>query len=106
MNKRYSSQEVVVNFNTRFIKSKNYLLQGINFKKNNIASFKEACWNNLLPDILPELFQDFDEISCLNTWQIRNNPHLLLLEMSERPSAMDFSKSIDPNIFLALSNLN
>lgn len=106
MNKIHCSQEVIVNFKTSFVRRRNQNLTAFNKGNTQSPSFKEECWNNRLPDILPELFRDFTETSNLNTWQIRNKPHFLMLEMSDNPPMMEFEKSIDPNIFLALSSLN
>ncbi len=104
MNNSHCTQEVIVNFKTGFVTRRN---QPFNDSDNlPSSSFKEACWDNRLPEMLPELFKDFEELADLYTWQIRNKPHFLILEMSNNPSMIDFEKSIDPNIFLALSCLN
>ena len=102
----YCMQEVIINSNTSFFKQKNYLYAAALPENTIVESFKQDCWNNQLPAILPELFQDFVNISKLNTWFIRNKADSFLLEMSEKPASLDFEKSIDANNFLALYNLN
>ena len=62
--------------------------------------FKEACWNGLLKDILPELFYMSGPDAKLYLWQMRECQHILALEMAERPGAIDFHASIDPYCFL------
>ena len=99
-------QEVIICSNTTFFKQKNYLYAAASLENRIRESFKDDCWKNQLPEILPELFKDFVNVSTLNTWFIRTKGNSFLLEMSERPSSMDFEKSIDANNFLALYNLN
>ena len=102
----HSTQEVIINSNTSFFKEKNYLYATASLENVIRESFKEDCWKNQLPGILPELFKDFINVSILNTWFIRTKGNSFLLEMAEKPSMLDFEKSIDPNNFLALCNLN
>ncbi len=65
----------------------------------------EACWNGLLQEMMPELF---DKI--INTenflWQIREGKRFLELEWSQLPGKKDGYYSIDPYDFLEAENFN
>jgi hypothetical protein len=69
-------------------------------------SFKQACWNGILPEILPELFSPFESTAQLYMWQMRECEHMLTMEMGEEPIDLDFSTSIDPYCFLEIQPLN
>jgi hypothetical protein len=87
-------------------KEKNYLYTTASLENVIKESFKEDCWKNQLPGMLPEIFKSFINVSKLNTWFIRTKGDSFLLEMAEKPSLLYFEKSIDPNNFLELYNFN
>ena len=62
---------------------------------------KEACWNGMLKEILPELFYQTWNAK-LFLWQMREAQHFLALEMSEEPIDIDYYASIDPYCFMAI----
>ena len=61
---------------------------------------KEACWNGLLKDLLPELFYMSNPEAKLFLWQMRECQHVLALEMAEEPCEIDYHASIDPYCFM------
>lgn len=92
------------------------LLTGTNFSnrqwntKDEIASKKltdeekleEACWNGLLPEMLPEIFAEtLAAKKKLYLWQVKEGASFLELEMGEYPETKDNYFSIDPYSFLA-----
>jgi hypothetical protein len=77
---------------------KNYLSQH--------EKLKEACWNGMLKEIMPELFFMFTPDVKLYLWQMRECENLLTLEMSEQPTEVDFYTSIDPYSFMEIQEYN
>ena len=67
---------------------------------------KDACWNGLLKEILPELFFFKDPESILYLWQVKEANQFLSLEMSEYPKEVDRYLSIDPYQFMAVQDFN
>lgn len=60
---------------------------------------KEACWNGMLKDMLPELFfQTWN--AKLFLWQMREAQHFIAMEMAEEPVDIDYYASIDPYCFM------
>jgi len=79
-------------------KSRNYIAQH--------EKLKEACWNGLLRDMMPELFLHFGRDEKLYMWQMRECENMITMEMAEEPSPIDFSASIDPYCFMELQEYN
>lgn len=102
MEKKYAQQEILLVTGTSFT-SGNFCetSDGISF---NHLSEKEklevACWNGLLPDMLPEIFSRFAPQKKLYLWEIREGASFIELELGEQ--YMEFEKrfSIDPYCFL------
>ena len=67
---------------------------------------KDACWNGVLKDMLPELFLYDDEQTKLYLWQLRDANYFFVLEMSEYPLEVSESDSLDPYRFLKMQQLN
>mgnify|MGYP001795988203 CR=1 FL=1 len=59
-----------------------------------------ACWNGLLPEILPEIFDQPFEGKKMYLWEIREAASFLELALGETPSKPDTEFSIDPYLFL------
>jgi hypothetical protein len=102
MEKKSAQQEILLVTGTSFT-SGNFCetSDGISF---NHLSEKEklevACWNGLLPDMLPEIFSRFAPQKKLYLWEIREGAAFIELELGEQ--YMEFEKrfSIDPYSFL------
>ena len=62
---------------------------------------KEACWNGMLKDMLPELFF-MTRNAKLFLWQMREAQHFLALEMAEEPVDIDYHASIDQYCFMVI----
>jgi hypothetical protein len=67
---------------------------------------KQACWNGMLKDMMPELFFMFTPDVKLYLWQMRECEKLLTLEMSEEPTELDYYASIDPYCFMEIQEYN
>lgn len=61
---------------------------------------KNACWNGMLKDILPEVFMLSDPEVKMYLWQMREAHQFLALEMGDQPSEIDNYFSIDPYCFI------
>jgi hypothetical protein len=72
----------------------------------DIEQLEEACWNGLLQEMLPEIFDKNigDEKPYL--WQIKEGKSFLELEWAESPVEKDNFFSIDPYDFLEAENYN
>ncbi|RYZ18456.1 MAG: hypothetical protein EOO10_25720 [Chitinophagaceae bacterium] len=61
--------------------------------------FKEACWNGLLKEMLPEVFAINNSSEKIFLWQMRECKHVLALEMASGPCDIVLEASIDPYCF-------
>lgn len=102
MSNNYTQQEILLITGSRFA-NRQYT------EKDNIENAKtlsqeerlrEACWNGMLKDMLPELFFMMEEDVKLYLWQMREAHHLLALQMAEQPVEVDSFASIDPYCFM------
>ena len=78
-------------------------------KSKNLSEnekLKEACWNGLLKDILPEVFLLSGPEAKLYLWQMREALHFFALEMGEQPAEIDIYFSIDPYSFMTMQDYN
>ena len=67
---------------------------------------KEACWNGLVKELMPEIFYTDDKNAKLFLWQVREANHFFALEMSEYPLDVDKYLSIDPYRFMQVKGFN
>ena len=103
-------QEVIIVSSSRFA-NKSYVEKKTsnNNEKTNDSkknSLKDACWNGMLKDILPELFLHFSKENKLFLWQLRECRNVFTMELSEKPGDLDFQASIDPYCFMELQEYN
>ena len=99
-----TQQEVLLVTNSGFA-SRQYCEKDGNEHAKNLPQpekLKEACWNGLLKEILPELFYMSGPDARLYLWQMRECQHMLALEMAEEPCDIDFHASIDPYCFMEM----
>lgn len=66
---------------------------------------KDACWNGLLKEMLPEIFM-FNFDAKLYLWQVREADHFIALEMSENPTDINKYFSVDPYRFMEVKEYN
>ena len=67
---------------------------------------EEACWNGLLQELIPEIFEKNTDTRKFYLWQIREGKTFLELEWGESPEEKDNFFSIDPYDFLESENYN
>jgi hypothetical protein len=67
---------------------------------------KDACWNGLLKEMLPEVFLFNEPGAKLFLWQVREARQFFALEMSEYPKMVDKYLSVDPYRFMEVQEFN
>jgi len=107
MKTKVTQQEVLLMTQTAFSSRFNY---SMNETAQKDLSIKEqivsACWNGVLPELLPEIFEPKESIKKLFVWKIREIEPGIELEMCESPDEKDMHASIIPDYFLSTQNLN
>ena len=100
------TQEILLMTATSF--SHRQLCETNPLDKNNCFSTVEqleaACWNGLLPEMLPEVVPATG--NKLYLWQIDMRGSYLRLSMSNRPPYLERYFSLDPHIFLQAKRMN
>ena len=108
MKDTFTQQEVLLMTSTGFA-SRQYTARDMpDISKNLPANeqLKDACWNGLLKEMLPEIFTFNDPALKLYLWQVREASHFLALEMSEYPGDVSKLLSIDPYRFMEVQEYN
>lgn len=67
---------------------------------------KEACWNGLLGEMLPEIYAGNSQGRKIFLWQIKENKSALEIDLGELPQITDHHFSIGPYSFLKLKHFN
>jgi hypothetical protein len=102
-------QEILLPTNTGFSKQKYCDISsetpglGNNF---SVEQLEKACWNGLLPELLPELVNLSPGDNKLYIWQIKNGEHFLCINMSAYPLEADREASVNPYLFMETSLKN
>ena len=71
-----------------------------------VEELEEACWNGLLPEILPEITKTSISESHLSLWRISQGNRFLHIELSTAPAKFEAIFSIEPDVCLALIYCN
>jgi hypothetical protein len=101
--KNATQQEVLLMTGTSFT-SGQLAKKDSNSGTNNFSDIEmlaEACWNGLLPELLPEIFNEDITTKKSYLWQIREGNTFLELEWASFPKKKDNFFSIDPYDFLS-----
>jgi len=96
-----TQQEILLLTGTTF--SKREWSEKTDNKKNNFTEkeqLEEACWNGLLPEILPEIYVHPEGNKKLFLWHIKQGKSFIDLELGDIPEETDKEFSIDPYSFL------
>jgi hypothetical protein len=101
------AQEVLLLQNTRFL-LRNWLAQKNAFEEKYSTAndeLKAACWNGLVPEILPEIFQAaVNKERCL--WDVVEARAFIGLNYSQVYPLDEENFSIDPHIFMRVQDYN
>jgi hypothetical protein len=74
--------------------------ENINQNLSSEEKLKEACWNGMLPEMLPEICKPFIGERKLFLWQVREANSFIELDLAEEPCEMNKHFSINPYSFL------
>ncbi|CAN5178102.1 hypothetical protein BH11BAC5_BH11BAC5_26680 [soil metagenome] len=102
----FTTQEILLMTNTAF-SAREYSDKNENqpSKNNNQNKLAEACWNGLIPAMLPELFDD--PYSKRRTmWQLAECNHLLYAHLGEDGTTPDTEFTINPYVLMEEMNIN
>ena len=106
MERNTTQQEILLMTGSAFFQQqcyeKNEQDKDSNKNMSQREKLEEACWNGLLPEILPEIFAETNaQKKKLYLWQVKEGASFLELELGEYPEEKDSYFSIDPYSFLA-----
>jgi hypothetical protein len=103
-----TQQEVLLVTGSRFAGRQGHLKKSTDTESTKAVTeqLKEACWNGLLKEILPEVFALARTSNELYMWQIRESDNYFTMEMGEFPEPLDYFFSIDPYAFMRYACAN
>ena len=107
MKTKVTQQEILLMTGTAFSSRFNYAMNEMGHSDFSIKEqLVSACWNGVLPELLPEIFEGNERGRKLFVWIIREIETGIELEMCEFPNDKEISASIIPDYFLSGQNLN
>ena len=108
MAKLTTQQEILLVNGTGFANRKYSELNSRESKNNptHQDQFKQACWDGILKELMPELFFMFTPDVKLFMWQMRECDNMITMEMAEGPTELDYYASIDPYCFMEIQEYN
>ena len=71
-----------------------------------VDQLQAACWNGLLPEMLPEVLENPTPGKQLYLWEVHETDSFLELELGEHPEQKDRYYSIDPYSFMTTESYN
>ena len=98
-------QEVLIFTNTTL--SQKALCRNNYSNKNNsaIEELEEAVWDGLLNELVPEIMPATQN-SKMAIWAVYAGKFYLLIDLADSPGTPESIFTIDPNVFLAIKNMN
>jgi hypothetical protein len=102
-----TQQEILLMTGTTF-SSRQFSDRDDEGKKSGLSEreqLEEACWNGLLPEMLPEIYEQTGD-KKLYMWQITEAASFIEIELGELPEEKEKHFSIDPYAFLPLKFLS
>lgn len=103
-----TQQEILLLTGTSF-SSREFCDTGDGFNYNHLTEKEKlvvACWNGVLPELLPEIFEKRTVNKKLYLWEIREASSFIELEMGEIYLALEKQFSIDPYSFISMQILS
>ncbi len=104
MKTNYTQQEILLLTGTSFsLQEFSETTDGLNYNHlTEKEKLEVACWNGLLPVMLPEVFQQHAVNKKLYLWEIREGSSFIELELGEIHLELEKQFSIDPYSFMPL----
>jgi len=108
MKTNFTQQEILLVTGTSFSSREfSATTDGINYNHlTEKEKLEVACWNGLLPEMLPEIFNQHAVHKKLYLWEIREASSFIELELGEKYIEFEKEFSIDPYSFLPLRILS
>lgn len=67
---------------------------------------ESACWNGLLPEMLPEVLHEISASEKIYLWNVETKNACLRLSMAAWPPVLENYYTLDPQIFLCDTIMN
>lgn len=108
MEAQYTQQEILLFTGTSFTTGAfcETPAEAIHVELTEKEKLEVACWNGLLPSMLPEIFRQFSANKKLYLWEIREGESFIELELGEKYIEFEKRFSLDPYMFLPLQSLS
>ena len=103
-----TQQEILLMTGTTFSSRQCYEKNGLDNKRelSEMEQLEEACWNGLLPQMLPEIYELPGGDTKLYMWQIKEAGSFIEIELGDLPEEKEKFFSIDPYSFLPIKLLS
>ena len=108
MKKKSTQQEILLMTGTKFA-AREYSERTDPDAKSSfseIEKLEEACWNGLLPEMLPEIMVQPQNGQRMYMWSITEGASFLGIELGDTQEEKDKFYSIDPYVFLRTQQLS
>ena len=108
MKTNFAQQEILLMTGTSF-SSRQWCEKNDQDNQNQLTEkeqLEEACWNGLLPEMLPEIYGQTCGKTKLYLWEIREAVSFIEIELGELPTEKEKYFSIDPYSFLQMQSLS
>jgi hypothetical protein len=108
MEPNFTQQEILLVTGTSF-SSREFVGTNDGANCNNLTEKEKlevACWNGLLPEMLPEVFYEHSINKKLYIWEIREGASFIELELGEIHLEVEKEFSIDPYSFMPTKTLS
>ncbi|HSN60204.1 MAG TPA: hypothetical protein VLR49_04680 [Ferruginibacter sp.] len=66
----------------------------------------QLCWNGVLPELLPEIYETIEGEKPLTLWEINETAKLLDLRLGEINEPMNDEWSINPYVCMVMAEMN
>ncbi|HTS44521.1 MAG TPA: hypothetical protein VMH01_09005 [Puia sp.] len=70
-------------------------------RETDLEQLEKACWNGLMKELLPEIFEKSSDGKELYLWNIVEAESFIGLDLSEYPGPIEKADSINPYYFLS-----
>jgi len=108
MEEQTTQQEVLLLTGTNFSARQHIENQDLNNNRhlNENEQLEEACWNGLLPAMLPEICAGIIKDQPVYIWKIREGNAFLEVEIGNVPAELEAYYSLDPYAYALSRNYN